>query len=320
MSPLVVLRRFRLQAGIFGVLICLLGVFTILSPVTFLSARIYISFMSTIPFVAILALGLTFLVIAGELDLSFPSIMAVAGLTFADIFLGTHNPFLGMIAALCVGGLAGWINGLLVVKVGIPSIIATIGTQFFWRGLSALLAAGLARNIVQVRDTVLHHAFVGRIGGLVPVQSLWCLGIAGGLALLLNRHMFGDQVLFIGDDIRTARLMGINTDRVRMLLFVFMGILSALVSVMVCMEMANWWPTQGEGYLLLVFAAIFIGGTSVFGGEGTVFGTLIGGIIIGIIEAGIISAGLSGFWTRLVHGFIIVASVSVYATVFKTGR
>ncbi len=99
-----------------------------------------------------------------------------------------------------------------------------------------------------------------------------------------------------------------------------MGTLSALVSVMVCLEMANWWPTQGEGYLLLVFAAIFIGGTSVFGGKGTVFGTLIGAIIIGIIEAGIISAGLSGFWTRLVHGFIIVASVSVYATVFKTGR
>ena len=84
--------------------------------------------------------------------------------------------------------------------------------------------------------------------------------------------------------------------------------------------MANWWPTQGEGYLLLVFASLFIGGTSVYGGEGTVFGVLIGSIIIGIIEAGIISAGLSGFWTRLVHGLIIVVSVSVYARVFKTGR
>jgi simple sugar transport system permease protein len=225
-----------------------------------------------------------------------------------------------MITALGIGGLAGWINGLLVVKVGVPSIIPTIGTQFFWRGLAALLAAGLARNIVAVRETLLHEILVGRIGGLVPAQALWCLVIAGGLGLMLNRHVFGDQVLFIGDDIRTARLMGINTDRVRVLLFVLMGTMSALVSVLVCLEMANWWPTQGEGYLLLVFAAIFIGGTSVFGGEGTIFGTLVGAIIIGIIEAGIISAGLSGFWTRLVHGFIIVASVSVYARVFKTGR
>ena len=314
------LHRFRIQAGVLGILVCLLGIFMLLSPQTFLSSRIYVSFASTIPFVAILSLGLTFLVITGELDLSFPSVMAIAGLTFADIFLGTHNPLLGLIAALCVGGLAGWINGLLVVKVGVPSIIATIGTQFFWRGLSALLASGLARNIAPVRETLLHHVFVGRVGDLVPAQALWCIGIAGFLALILNRHVLGDHILFIGDDIRTARLMGINTDRVRMLLFVFMGTLSALVSVMVCLEMANWWPTQGEGYLLLVFAAIFIGGTSVFGGEGTVFGTLIGAVIIGMIEAGIISAGLSGFWTRLVHGFIIVASVSVYATVLKTGR
>lgn len=314
------LYRFRVQAGISGVLVCLLGIFMLLSPGAFLSPRIYVAFGSTIPFVAMLALGLTFLVIAGELDLSFPSVMAIAGLAFADIFRASGSPLLAMAAALGIGALAGLINGLLVVKVGVPSIIATIGTQFFWRGLAALLAAGLARNIVAVRGTLLHDLLVGRIGGLVPAQAVWCLVIAGGLGLMLNRHVFGDHVLFIGDDIRTARLMGINTDGVRILLFVFMGTISALVSVLVCLEMANWWPTQGEGYLLLVFAAIFIGGTSVFGGEGTVFGTLVGAIIIGIIEAGIISAGLSGFWTRLVHGFIIVASVSVYAKVFKTGR
>jgi len=313
-------RRVKLQVGIFGLLGCLLGIFMVASPGTFLSPRIYISFMSTIPFTAMLALSLTLLVIAGELDLSFPSVMAIAGLTFSDIFLSTQNAPLAMVTALFVGGLAGWINGLLVVKVGVPSIIATIGTQFFWRGLSVLLASGLARNIVPVRETLLHHVFVGRIGGLIPAQILWCISLAAGLSLILNRHVFGDHVLFIGDDIRTARLMGINTDRVRILLFVLMGTVSALASVMVCLEMANWWPTQGEGYMLLVFASIFIGGTSVFGGEGTVFGTLIGAAIIGIIEAGIISAGLSGFWTRLVHGFIIVASVSVYATVFKTGR
>ncbi|MGD8847062.1 MAG: ABC transporter permease [Desulfobacteraceae bacterium] len=316
----VLLNKFRIQVGISGVLVCLLGGFMLLSPRTFLSARIYISFGSTIPFTAILALGLTFLVIAGELDLSFPSVMAISGLAFADTFLYTQNPFLAMMAALLVGGFAGWINGLLVVKIGVPSIIATIGTQFFWRGLSALLASGLARNIVSVRDTTLHHLFVGRLGDLVPAQTFWCLAIALTLGVILNRHVFGEHALFIGDDIHTARLMGIDTDRVRMFLFVSFGVISAFVSVLICLEMANWWPTQGQGYLLLVFASIFIGGTSVFGGEGTLFGTLVGAVIIGIIEAGIISAGLSGFWTRLVHGFVIVVSVSVYSMVFKTGR
>lgn len=310
--------RFKIQIGVLGLLVSLLGIFIILSPKTFLSPRIYISFGSTIPFAAILALGLTFLVIAGELDLSFPSVMAISGFTFAELFIITHNTLIAFITAIGVGSLAGLINGLIVVKVGVPSIIATIGTQFFWRGLSALLASGLARNIVPIRETILHHVFVGRIAGSVPAQSVWCLVIAGVLGLILNRHVFGNNVLFIGDDIRTSKMMGINTGNVRILLFILMGFLSALVSVMVCLEMANWWPTQGEGYLLLVFASIFIGGTSVFGGEGTIFGTLIGAIIIGIIEAGIISAGLSGFWTRLVHGLIIVASVSVYATLFKT--
>ncbi len=316
----VTLMRFKVQAGVLGVLVVLLGMFMFLSPNAFLSPRIYISFGSTIPFAAILALGLSFLVIAGELDLSFPAVMAISGLTFAECFLCTNSPSTAFIAAVSVGGLAGWINGLIVVKAGVPSIIATIGTQFFWRGLSALLADGLARNIVPVRETAFHHLMVGRIGGLVPAQALWCLGVALFLGLILNRHAFGENVLFIGDDIHTARLMGIDTDRTRLLLFMFMGVISAVVSVMVCLEMANWWPTQGEGYLLVVFASIFIGGTSVFGGEGTIFGTLIGAVIIGIIEAGIISAGLSGFWTRLVHGFIIVASVSVYSIAFKTGR
>lgn len=314
------LDRFRIQIGLLLALVVLLALFAALSPGTFLSPRIYIYFASTIPFTAILALTLALLVIAGELDLSFPAVMAISGLCFAEAFLRTQSPVAGMTAALAAGGLAGMINGLIVVKVGVPSIIATIGTQFFWRGLSALVASGLARNIAPVRETLFHDVLVGRIGGYLPIQALWCICIAALLALILNRHVIGDHVLFIGDNIDTARLVGINTDSVRILLFALMGMASALVSVMICLEMANWWPTQGEGYLLLVFASLFIGGTSVYGGEGTVFGVLIGSIIIGIIEAGIISAGLSGFWTRLVHGLIIVVSVSVYARVFKTGR
>ena len=312
-------RVVRFQAGITALLAGLVLLFAILSPHTFLSWRIYISFLSTIPFIGILALGLTFLVIAGELDMSFPSLMALSGFIFAETYLKTMSPWLGFVAALSAGALGGLINGLIVVKIGVPSIIATIGTQFFWRGFSVLLAAGLARNIASVRETGFHHLLVGRPFG-IPAQALWLLLLAVTLGFILNRHVFGERVLFTGDNIRTARLNGINTDRVRLLLFVMMGLLSSFASVLICLEMGTWWPTQGEGYLLLVFAAIFVGGTSVFGGRGTLYGSVIGAIIIGIIEAGIISAGFSGFWTRLVHGFIIVASVSVYASVFRTGR
>ncbi|GAB6907215.1 Related to sugar ABC transporter, permease protein [Desulfosarcina cetonica] len=314
------LSPFKLQIGVCLILFTLLGLFALANPQTFLSLRIYTAFMSTIPFTAILALGLTFLIIAGELDLAFPSVMAFSGFVFALVYTRLGSPAGALLLSLVAGAMAGLINGLIVVTVGVPSIIATIGMQFFWRGLTTLLASGLAINLVSIRGTWLHPLMAGRIGGVLPVQALWCLGLAVFFWLMLNRHVFGDNLRFVGDDIKTAHMMGIDTNFTRVMLFTLMGLVSALVAVMVCLEMANWWPTQGEGYLLIVFASIFIGGTSVFGGEGTIFGTVVGACIIGIIEAGIISAGLSGFWTRLVYGLIIVLSVSIYARVLKIRR
>ncbi|WP_041278200.1 ABC transporter permease [Desulfotalea psychrophila] len=314
------LVSYRFQLGILSLLLALLGLFMYLSPQTFLHQRIYVAFMSTIPFPTILALGLTLLIIAGEMDMSFPSVMVISGLAFSSVFQATSSPLLGFFAALGTGAFAGLCNGLIVVKIGVPAIIATIGTQFFWRGASTLLCNGLALNLTEVRPTLFHDIMVGRLWGWLPMQTVWCLALAIMVWLLLNRHVFGDSVRFIGDDIGTAKMMGVQTDGVRISLFIFMGLISALASVMVCLEMANWWPTQGEGYMLLVFAAVFLGGTSVFGGQGTIFGTLIGAIIIGILEAGIISAGLSGYWTRLIHGLVIVISVSLYAIAFKTRR
>lgn len=314
------LFKYRSQCGILLLLAAILGLFIYCSPQVFLQRRIYVAFMSTIPFPTLLALGLTLLIVSGELDLSFPAIMAISGFCFATASQVTGSLFLGFCTALVVGGFAGLCNGVIVVLIGVPAIIATIGTQFFWRGAAILLADGLALNLTEFRDTPFHYLMVGRLFGWVPMQTIWCLILALLFWVILNRHTFGDDVRFIGDDIRTARMMGVGTNGVRIGLFVIMGIISALASVMVCLEMANWWPTQGEGYLLLVFAAIFLGGTSAFGGQGTILGTVIGSIIIGILEAGIISSGLSGYWTRLVHGLVIVLSVSLYAVAFKTKR
>ncbi len=314
------LYRFRFQCGILLLLMILLGLFMYFSPQTFLNSRIYIAFMSTIPFATLLALGLTLLIVAGELDLSFPAVMAISGFCFASISQATGSPLLGILGALSTGAFAGLCNGLIVVKIGVPAIIATIGTQFFWRGGATLLADGLALNLTELRETTLHHILVGRLFDFIPMQTLWCLIIAIIFWMILNRHIWGDDIRFIGDDMTTATMMGVQTDTIHIGLFITMGLMSALASVMVCLEMANWWPTQGEGYLLIVFAAIFLGGTSVFGGQGTIFGTVIGSIIIGILEAGIISGGLSGYWTRLAHGLVIVISVSIYAVAFKTKR
>ncbi|WP_045220134.1 ABC transporter permease [Desulfonatronum thioautotrophicum] len=303
----------NVNCTIFLILGIILGIFILLSPETFLSSRIYLSYMSIIPFPAIVALGATFVIISGEIDLSFPSTMALSGFVFSLVFSIGGHPLLGLLAALVVGILIGLINGLIVVKIGVPSIIATIGTQFFWSGFTMVISSGLAINIVAIRDTLTHTVFVGRLFWGVPAQALWCLGLVAVLWLILNRHVFGANVMFTGDNVQTARAMGINVGKTKIGAFMLLGALTALSGSMVCMEMANWWPTQGEGYLLPVFAAIFVGGTSVFGGTGTIVGTLIGAVIIGMLEAGIVSAGFSGFWTRMAYGVIVVGSVSVYA-------
>ena len=122
------------QIGVTALLFFLIATFMIASPEAFLSSRMYWSFLLIIPFSALLALALTFCVASGEIDLSFPSVMAVSGLIFAQVFEATQCASLAVGAAILTGTLAGLLNGFLVVYVGVPSIIATIGTPFFWRG------------------------------------------------------------------------------------------------------------------------------------------------------------------------------------------
>ncbi len=306
-------RKNRGVLSITGILVLLWSFFAWAAPKTFLSTNIYISFMSTIPFIAIVAVGMTLVVVTGEMDLSFASNMAMSGFLFAVVARATGSPALGVLAGLLAGSLLGWLNGLLIVKIKIPAIVATIGTDFFWRGSVMLLSGGMAIALPFIRGLPETRFFVGRLAGFIPVQFLWCLGLSVMAAVILHRTPWGDNLRFIGDNREAAHMMGIPVERSRIAVFAFLGFTAALAGVLASLEMANWWPTQGEGYLLLVFASIFIGGTSVYGGSATIWGTLIGSVIIGMIEAGLVSAGWSGFWTRFIHGLVLILSVSFYA-------
>ncbi|KMV28786.1 ABC transporter permease [Photobacterium swingsii] len=299
------------------ILVILWSLFTYLSPQTFLHLRIYTSFMSTIPFTAMLAFALTLLIIAREIDMSFPSVVALGGYVFASLFKATQSPLIALAGAIAVGTLCGVLNGCLVVIFRIPSIITTIGTQFFLGGLTTVLADGIAISMPEIRQTGLHSIMVGRIVDVIPAQMLWACVLLLVLWLILAWHVFGDNVNFIGDNPKAAEMMGVPVERTRMLLFMQMGAISALVGAFVSIEMSSWWPNQGQGYMLLVFASVFIGGTSVLGGRGTLMGTLFGACIIGILEAGIISAGLAGFWTRLIYGVIILLSLVIHSILLK---
>lgn len=306
-------RRHALQIGIVFVALFIWGLFLIGSPKTFLDYPIYEAFMSTTPFFAIMALPLTLVIIAAEIDLSFPSIMAFGMTVYAVVLVNTQNVYLAFVACLLAGLLAGLLNGFIVVKVGIPSLVATIGTQFFWRGVVLVITGGNGTGLTSAIGTILYSGLVGRLAGRIPAQMLWTIFVAVVMWFFLNRHKLGAHVYLTGDNVESARLMGVNTGRVKMLVFAIMGLAAAFAGVVVSLEVLYFWPTLGEGYLLNTLASVFLGGTSVFGGTGTIFGTFVASFIIGAINAGIVAAGLTGFWTQLIYGLIIVISVSLQA-------
>ena len=307
------LSELKLQWSIFAVLVALFTLFIVRSPRTFLNFDIYYSFMSTIPFMTIMALALTPVIICKEIDLSFPSIMGFSGWVCMAVFTSTGNVTLAVVSSLITGLLAGFLNGILVVKVGVPSLIVTIGTMFFWKGLILVCSGVTGGSLVAAKGTILFQSLVGKIGGVVPAQALWAVGLAFLFWLILNRHKFGTHIFFTGDNIESARMMGIPVNRVRILVFAQLGFFAAFAGILANFEFLYWWTTAGSGYLLKTIAAVFLGGTSAFGGTGTIFGTFIGCIIIGSLESGIVGVGLSGFWTQVIYGLIIVISVSIHS-------
>lgn len=287
-------------------------IFIVLAPRTFLGDRIYLSFAETTPFFAIIALPLTMVIVTGDMDLSFPSIMALGMVGFVAIWNLTGSVVLGTAAALLVGALAGLFNGLLVTYLGIPSLVATIGTQFFFRGLTLVLVDGRSYALVDTQSSPAYDVLVGRPFG-IPMEFVWLVLAAVATWLLLNRHRLGQNAYVVGDNRQAAALMGIPIRRTRITLFVLTGLAAAFAGLLNSLQIVNFYPTMGDGYLLPTLAAIFVGGTSVFGGRGSIWGTFIGAFMIGGIIAGIVAVGLTDYYTNLIYGAVVLISVSIHA-------
>ncbi|MEX3896901.1 MULTISPECIES: ABC transporter permease [Paraburkholderia] len=296
------------------------GLFMATAPRVFLGWPIYFSFLTTVPPLVVLAIGLTLVIAAGEIDLSFPSVMAFAGFLFAWCVNTTGSAWLAVIAALAGGALVGVVNGVLVAVVGVPSIIVTIGTQFLWAGVASILSGGLSNALQQLASGSAYAVFAGTLFDVVPMQALWALGLAVFMWFILNRHRFGEHVLFIGDNRNVAKVVGINVPRETVKLFTLMGVLAGFATVLLTLENLNYFSTQGQGYLLPALAGVFIGGTSVFGGTATIVGTFFGTFVIGMLEAGIVATGIAGFWVQAIEGVVFIVAVILHLLVENPAR
>jgi len=326
-----------------------------LAPNAFLGWRTYISVMINYQPQLICALGLTLVIAAGEIDLSFPSVITLSSLIFAAFYrfdnvwwlnwladgrspeaikaMQAQLCWLGVVAALGAGALVGFVNGLLVARVGIPSIIATLATAFVWRGLAVFLAAGRQFSLRDFNQTDLWQVTTGRLltplfsGDValrkpdgIPIQALVVIALAVLLWFILNRHRFGEALLFIGDNATVARVVGIDVKATRVKLFTLMGALAGLAGMFLTMETENFTTTQGQASLLVVIAAVFIGGTSIFGGSGTIVGSYIGLLIVVMLQIGMVALGLGGDVADMVIGVVFILAVTLHMLVERPER
>jgi simple sugar transport system permease protein len=305
-------RRYGLQSGTVLMAAVIWVIFAIGASETWLHFDIYSSLMSTVPVTesGIIALTLTLVVIAGEIDLSFGSVMAVG----TWVFVSCHQPELGLVAGIAAGLGVGLLNGWIVVRFGIPSLVATIGAWFFWAGIVLVGTNGVGSG-TDFANGFVTDLLTGRIGGYVPAEMPWMLAFAFVLWILLNRHRFGAHVYLVGDNDQSARMMGVRSDRVRMGVFGLNGAAAAFAGISSTIEAHYFWPTVGGGAMLPTVAAVFLGGTSIFGGRGTIFGTFVAAFVIGAIEPGIVSLNLTGFYTQVIYGAVIVVALIVQSAV-----
>ena len=305
-------RRFladnRAAVGTLVVFVAMISVFMVASPEVFTSWEIYNSVLVTLPVALCLAAPLVFIVTVGEIDLSFPATMGFSAWVFALLIQAGANPFLAIAGALGTGTLLGLAVGSLVVYASLSSLIATLGMNYMLRGLILIVTQGKSIALLDLRDSGAARLFTGEVFGL-PVQMLWSLGFVVFAGLLFNYHRFGARVHVVGDNPDSAAQMGINTRRVRVATFAFMGLGASLAGVFTTLVNFTWWPTTGDGYLLPAIASVFVGGTPTWGGIGTITGGALGALTVAFIQTGIVASGLSGFYVQFFNGLIIILAL-----------
>jgi ribose/xylose/arabinose/galactoside ABC-type transport system permease subunit len=290
--------------------ILMIAGFAAISPSIWSKPTVYSAVAISLPTLSIVAVALVFVVAAGEIDLSFGAAVTFSGFVFSYTALGL-NPFLAAVLAILAGIGIGLINGVLIAYVGLSSLIATLGMSFFWAGLADILSNGTGMPLDSLQDSWLTTILVGEIGRL-PIQMLWAVGFAILADILFNRHKLGAYARYIGDNVGAAREMGVNIQLTRLAIFGFVGLTTGIVGVMISLININFYPNAGNGLLLPVLAAVFVGGTPMLGGVGSIAGAFVGAMTISFISIGILTSGFSGFYTNFLYGIVIVLSAVVH--------
>lgn len=301
-------RAMKNQAfSMFLILIVMWIALAFMSPYFFTVSNIFEITLQT-AVIAIIAAGETFIILEGGMDLSVGSVFACSAVLGGLVFQSTHSLALTLMTTIFAGFAFGLTNGLLITGLKVPPFIATLGMMGIARGLALIFSRG-----IPIFGLPAHYLWIGqgKLFNLIPIPTVVMLLVFIVSYLVMDFTRFGRFVYAVGSNSEAARLSGIPVIKVTIGIYAICGLLCGIASTIEAGRLGTIQPAGGNGYELLAIGAVVIGGTSTFGGEGSIIATLIGAVIVTTIRNGLNIIGVNAFWQQVVNGMIIIGAVAV---------
>lgn len=292
-------------ASLIGLLV-LIVILSILSD-NFFTINNFLNLFRQVSINALIAVGMTFVILTGGIDLSVGSILALGSALTGGLLLAGLNPWLAMFIGLVIGAVLGGINGFIIAKGKVAPFITTLASLSIYRGITLIYTDGIP--MTGLSDSVAFELMGrGYILG-IPFPVIIMLVVILMTHFILKNTVFGRHIYAVGGNEPAARLSGIKVDRIKIGVYALSGLLSVLSGIILTSRLNSAQPMAGDGFELDAIAAVVIGGTSMTGGRGKVLGTLLGAILIGVISNGLNLLNVSSFYQQIVKGAIILLAV-----------
>lgn len=297
--------KFRQYSATLGGLFILCVLMTILSPV-FLTSSNLMNILRQVSTNGMLAMGMTFVILTGGIDLSVGSVMAFTGTLSAGLIANSGYPVWAAVGlALLAGLLIGSVNGLIISTTSLAPFIVTLAMMNIIRGLAYIYTGGLPVRVALDSYNKIGLGYVG----FIPNPVLYLLVLFLILNFILKRSTIGRHIYAVGDSTDAAFFAGIKVNRIRFFVYSITGLITALAGIVLSSRMYSGQPTAGQGFELDAIAACVLGGTSMSGGSGKLTGTLLGAMIIGVLSNGLNLLNINSFWQLVVKGLVILIAV-----------
>lgn len=290
--------------GIILAFIIICAALAILSPV-FLTRNNILNVIRQTSIYGIMAVGMTFVILTGGIDLSVGSVLALSGAICAGLLKGGSSMFVAIVAALGVGVACGLVNGLFITKARIPPFVVTLGMTNIARGLTLIYTKGYP---VSGFSPAFREIGGGYVAG-IPIPIIIFLSIVLIAYVVLSQTKLGRYTYAIGGNEETVKLSGVNSSNYKTLVYVISGLTCAISALILTARLNSAEPIAGTGYETDVIAAVCIGGASMSGGRGSVWGSLLGALLIGVLNNGMNLLGVSPYFQQVVKGLIIICAV-----------